>query len=159
MCKKEFSLTAEFFHRSGTQNGGFQTRCKTCACKYASARYYADPAKHRKNAKERVWALSDKVRKIKSSTACADCGGIFPPVCMDFDHVRGIKRADISYMVQKTYTWTVIEEEIAKCELVCANCHRIRTEKTVNVRGAGATLSTPGKRNGGLSGKKDRSKV
>lgn len=44
---------------------------------------------------------------------------------MDYDHVRGEKIKDISDM------WAgdkdLILAEIAKCDLVCANCHRIRT--------------------------------
>jgi hypothetical protein len=58
---------------------------------------------------------------------CADCLGIFPPCAMDFDHVRGIKLFDVSKGVSKT--WLVLVEELAKCELVCSNCHRVRTSK------------------------------
>lgn len=59
---------------------------------------------------------------------CADCKNTFPPVCMDFDHVRGEKVGQLSRMVRK-YGAGALENEIAKCELVCANCHRIRTQK------------------------------
>lgn len=58
---------------------------------------------------------------------CMDCGGSFIAFAMDFDHVRGEKIADISYMVVRRRPLAVIKEEIAKCELVCATCHRIRT--------------------------------
>lgn len=46
---------------------------------------------------------------------------------MDFDHVRGEKVADLSTMVNQCTTVAAIDAEIAKCDLVCANCHRIRT--------------------------------
>lgn len=58
--------------------------------------------------------------------SCVDCGGKFPPVAMDFDHVRGVKRANIAGM--KNHGLAAIQEEVAKCDLVCANCHRVRTE-------------------------------
>lgn len=65
-----------------------------------------------------VKALKDK--------PCVDCGGSFPSICMDFDHVRGEKRYEISRMTRITVSKELILEEIAKCELVCANCHRLR---------------------------------
>lgn len=58
---------------------------------------------------------------------CTDCGGSFPVVCMDFDHVRGEKHADISRMLLTDYPLERILAEIELCELVCANCHRIRS--------------------------------
>lgn len=57
---------------------------------------------------------------------CVDCGDKYPLECMDFDHLRD-KVRDIGNM--KTYSRKDLREEIAKCEVVCANCHRIRTHK------------------------------
>ena len=56
-----------------------------------------------------------------------DCGGSFPPVCMDFDHRDG------STKVNSIAHWSLSDlpglmAEVAKCDLVCANCHRLRTE-------------------------------
>ena len=56
---------------------------------------------------------------------CMDCGNEFPPCCMDFDHVRGEKLGNISVM--KSYSIEKILEEVSRCEIVCSNCHRIRT--------------------------------
>ncbi len=56
---------------------------------------------------------------------CMDCGNSFPPECMDFDHVRGTKNLGIYQMY--TRAMPLLMEEIAKCDLVCANCHRVRT--------------------------------
>jgi hypothetical protein len=58
---------------------------------------------------------------------CTDCGKTFPPVCMDFDHVRGEKLNDISQMTSNRID--LIREEIDKTEVVCACCHRTRTSK------------------------------
>ncbi len=57
---------------------------------------------------------------------CLDCGSAFPPEAMDFDHVRDLKVRDISQM--SLAPWVKVEREIAKCDLVCANCHRLRTQ-------------------------------
>jgi hypothetical protein len=57
---------------------------------------------------------------------CLDCGQSFTSVAMDFDHVRGEKISGISQM----WSWRrdKVLMEITKCELVCANCHRVRTQ-------------------------------
>src|SRR5437016_6236950 len=48
---------------------------------------------------------------------CLDCGKQFPPVAMDFDHVRGMKLRNIGI----AQTLEQLQVEVAKCELVCAN--------------------------------------
>jgi hypothetical protein len=56
---------------------------------------------------------------------CTDCKRILAPVAMDFDHVQGDKVEGIAQM----WSWgrEKVLAELAKCELVCANCHRERT--------------------------------
>jgi hypothetical protein len=60
---------------------------------------------------------------------CADCGQSFPTCCMDFDHVRGVKKAAISSMLCGAADWERLCEELDKCDMVCSNCHRIRTAR------------------------------
>ena len=59
---------------------------------------------------------------------CMDCKGTFPPVAMDFDH-RDPKDKILGVAQAANQGWGVtrIQTEIDKCDLVCANCHRIRT--------------------------------
>lgn len=63
---------------------------------------------------------------------CMDCGGVFPPHVMDFDH-RDPKAKSFSLLADHTLlkSRAVLEAEIAKCDIVCANCHRIRTATQV----------------------------
>lgn len=62
---------------------------------------------------------------------CMDCKGVFPFVAMDFDHrLKETKCFSISkYRVYKATpeNITKVALEIDKCDLVCSNCHRIRT--------------------------------
>lgn len=68
---------------------------------------------------------------------CADCGEWFPPMCMDFDHRPGeVKHPSLAYTGRKvpvsmtSLACTNLEvflEEAKKCDVVCANCHRLRT--------------------------------
>jgi hypothetical protein len=68
----------------------------------------------------------DYVRELKESTPCCDCGRSYVYLAMDFDHVTGDKEGDVCRMVQNV-TLTRLKSEIAKCEIVCATCHRLRT--------------------------------
>lgn len=62
---------------------------------------------------------------------------------LEFDHVRGSKKANISTMMKKptTFSLDMVKEEIAKCEIRCANCHRIRTK--ARQIGKETTLQSP----------------
>lgn len=67
------------------------------------------------------------VKKYKESHPCTDCKGFFQACQMQFDHLPGYeKKQNISQMVARR-ALNVVQEEIAKCELVCANCHALRT--------------------------------
>ena len=71
----------------------------------------------------------DYVNKVKASP-CTDCGGVFDPVCMDFDHLPGYEKTmNIAKMTNGGFSIKRIQEEISKCELVCANCHRLRSKE------------------------------
>lgn len=68
------------------------------------------------------------VHEYLLSHGCADCGYNKHPAALDFDHLPGtVKVRDIKSGQQ--LGWVALLEEIAKCEVVCANCHRIRTSE------------------------------
>lgn len=68
-----------------------------------------------------------RLQKIKLASGCMDCpkGTVWPSECLDFDHVRGEKKFNLAAV--GAHTWSTVQAEIAKCEVVCANHHRIRT--------------------------------
>lgn len=70
-------------------------------------------------------AYSDRV---KVDRGCADCGIKRPePEVYDFDHLPGAEKiANVSTLLTKG-SWDQFTAEIEKCEVVCANCHRVRT--------------------------------
>ena len=68
------------------------------------------------------------ISDLKSKTPCADCKRILPACCMDFDHLPGHeKTGGIAEMIHSRRPLPEFQLELLKCELVCANCHRIRT--------------------------------
>lgn len=71
------------------------------------------------------------IRWLKS-LPCFDCGRRYPPYVMDFDHVRGEKRYTIGgrrsdERLPGVISLSKLQEEVMKCDVVCSNCHRIRT--------------------------------
>lgn len=79
------------------------------------------------NVNRRVRATTRKLIDELKSRPCPDGGGTFPPVLMDFDHARGTKRGIISRLSGGRMAMTKLMDEIAKCEVVCANSHPRRT--------------------------------
>lgn len=128
LCKKE-SPYSEFNKRARSKDG-LQNVCRTCN-QNRSRKYYADNVnKHRQTIKVRQASQKLKLRniilKIKQAP-CTDCKVNYPYYVMDFDHVRGTKKYDISSMASRGGKIEHLLDEISKCELVCSNCHRIRT--------------------------------
>jgi hypothetical protein len=80
----------------------------------------------RKNT-QRVVAFIEQYKKARKCMDCGFSGAQFPFV-LDFDHLQGhTKRFNVGSWRHAALSIGAIEREIAKCELVCANCHRIRT--------------------------------
>jgi hypothetical protein len=80
-----------------------------------------------RNRKARV--EGSRIVKEAKSKPCADCGGTFHFSAMDFDHVRGKKRFEIAPLKAIGTSVKRLLAEIEKCDVVCSNCHRVRTYK------------------------------
>ncbi len=73
--------------------------------------------------------------ELLKDNPCSDCGIVFAPEAMDFDHRPGeTKIMSVSDLVRGRYSEATILEEIAKCDLVCSNCHRVRSRLRANER-------------------------
>lgn len=84
----------------------------------------------------RRFEMQDRNDAIKLGSGCGDCGWAEWACGLDWDHVVGIKLTTIARMIANGRPWSEIEAEMAKCDCVCANCHRIRTiERRVVGRG------------------------
>ena len=93
----------------------------------AKRRYYERNRElYREKNRRKKERLKEIVRELKAHP-CSDCGGTFPSYVMDFDHRTGEVK---NFSVSDSIKWMSLKrvlDEIAKCDLVCANCHRIRT--------------------------------
>lgn len=72
--------------------------------------------------------IRDYVREYKESLPCSDCGVSYPYYVMDFDHTADDKEFNIAQM-HLVSGLNKVKTEMSKCDLVCSNCHRIRTHQ------------------------------
>jgi hypothetical protein len=75
-------------------------------------------------------AIIELLNEAKS-VPCVDCGIRYPTWVMQFDHVRGTKDFTLANARIHGYSLQKIRDEIAKCEIVCANCHAQRTHDRI----------------------------
>lgn len=82
--------------------------------------------KHFDRRRDRRSKYRKYVSEYKQNSGCADCGEKYPYYMLDLDHLRD-KRFNLGHQLSYANSLDDLKEEIAKCEVVCANCHRIRT--------------------------------
>ena len=116
-----------FYQKKGTPDG-YSYYCHTCTSAQAK-KYYRDNKDVRKKAIARAKASKREAKKFVldylSTHPCVDCGEN-RPACLDFDHLRD-KSANVSFMVIHGHSISSIKTEIEKCQVLCANCHRVKT--------------------------------
>jgi hypothetical protein len=71
--------------------------------------------------------IDKHIRTYKESIGCIDCGEKYPYYMLDLDHISNNKSFNLSNYRSHTHDIEIIKAEIDKCEVVCANCHRLRT--------------------------------
>ena len=116
---------AEFHHWK--RGDGYQPWCKECRRVYDAAYSARTLARRRERRAERKVEFMVWYAALKEDRPCADCGGRFPAAAMQWDHLPGTdKLTEVANLVRRLCKERVLEE-IAKCHLVCANCHAVRT--------------------------------
>ena len=109
--------------------------CKKCLKQYNIARRKSNPSiadKNRENSRKRLNEFRELMGLAKDQP-CKDCGIKYPEFVMEFDHLPQFKKEfNISCGAFKNPDQ--LREEMLKCELVCANCHKIRTHTRRNGR-------------------------
>jgi hypothetical protein len=118
------------FSPNRARRDGVQSMCKPCRRIYDHERYARihgreiDNQPLRSEPGRKAW-----LRSLKDGTPCTDCGRVYPPQVMQWDHKPGFEKVgDISADFWDRTREEVLAE-IAKCDLVCTNCHAIRTFK------------------------------
>jgi hypothetical protein len=119
------------FNLKSSNPDGLQRICRICSNKASKKYYQKNKDKHIKNTslnREKYYKRNrEYVYNLLLNSCCIDCG-ISDPIVLEFDHIKD-KVKDISKMIVG-YSMKSLKNEIKKCEIVCANCHRRRTAKT-----------------------------
>jgi hypothetical protein len=97
---------------------------------------------------QREWwrARREEIRALIANAKnkpCADCNRRYPFYVMQFDHVRGKKAFTVGHGVRSVRNSRSLLEEIKKCDVVCANCHAIRTHERGYAIPRGSRLCVP----------------
>lgn len=130
-CKVEKELTC--FSKRGDNKDKYQSWCKTCSYSHVNSTYKSKP--HRKQ-QLKAWT---KIYQEKAETfvynflknnPCSQCGET-NILTLQFDHLRD-KKFEIGIAVTQGYSLKSIEQEISKCQVLCANCHSIKTAHQLN---------------------------
>lgn len=113
-------------HGTVNEYGRYGCRCELCTkASTEHARKFRNPVKNREAVKRNQKANIVFMREAKEKP-CTDCGVTYPYYVMQFDHLRD---KNFGLAACRSIGKERIKEEISKCEVVCANCHMIRSHK------------------------------
>ena len=130
-CKKEKS--SEEFNFKNKDLKLRQCQCKECTRLLVKNHYNKNKQYYLKKAKKRNLEIKTNIvnylQNYLSKKSCIDCGESDIAV-LEFDHInRSTKFKAVSTLVRLGYPIKIIQAEINKCDVRCANCHRRKTSK------------------------------
>lgn len=127
-CKTDYpEPLEEHFNKRGGRESGLQSWCKKCLAIKRKASYDNNPVYYKDKARRLNQEYYKRNAQIMwdylKENPCIDCGES-DPVVLEFDH-----KGDKDYNVSEMHTYSVqrLKEEIIKCDVRCANCHRRKT--------------------------------
>ena len=109
------------FAKNKAKKDGLQAYCRSCKKEMDSKYYSSNKDLQLRRVNEKYHADKTWVDSIKEKSGCVVCGEK-DAACLDFHHCAG-KDYAISSML-RSYSRESILLEIAKCVVICANCHR-----------------------------------
>lgn len=123
LCKRKKPLTE--FNKNSNRKDGLQNICRTCSRNKSAKFYKTNRDDHRAYVYQRREEMKSFVRDLKSKTKCKLCNESHIAV-LDFHHVDpSTKKATVSAAVCLLgWSKDKVLEEIKKCIVLCANCHR-----------------------------------
>ena len=121
------------FNRNKSRKDGHGTKCRDCMKIYRKNHYAANSEVIKANVQaareERKRGIEKYLFEYFQDHPCVDCGNPDPRV-LEFDHRDPeLKSINVSQLLGGDHIWSTVYEEIVKCDVRCANCHRIRTQQ------------------------------
>ncbi len=115
------------FAKNLSRKDKVQSYCRECKAGYDHNYYSKNRATHYQRVKRLLAENRTKLWDYLDSHSCVDCGEK-NPIVLEFDHIKKGKVGSISYLLSRQrWSWASLLKEIDKCEVRCANCHRIKT--------------------------------
>lgn len=117
------------FNKNKSKKDGLNNICRDCS-NLRSKKYYSDNKIHhrkvtqiRKLKFEKI--IKEKIIDFLKKNPCVSCGESNLMV-LDFDHLQD-KTKNVAQLITEGYSWENVKKEIDKCQVLCSNCHRIKT--------------------------------
>lgn len=128
-CKVEKNL--KDFNRKKNSKDGVQNICKECSRERSRKYYKENSDKHLKAVTDNKKKYREKIQEFIFNYLlkhpCVKCGES-NPIVLDFDHLRD-KDNCICNGIRNIWSLDRVKKEIEKCQVLCANCHRLKTAK------------------------------
>lgn len=120
------------YYKRARYAGGYLPICIACARQRSQDRWNGKSIDYRKEVRANAAAGKLNNTRINNENilklfakGCVDCS-VADSRVLEFDHARGTKRFNIS-LKRTCLVWKQLKVEIDKCDVVCANCHKLRT--------------------------------
>ena len=115
------------FSKNIAKSDGLSAQCKSCHKILRKEHYLKNKNKILSQVKKNKKTYFEWYKSLKNNP-CKDCNQKYPHYVMEFDHLHN-KKFQLGNASKGLYSKETVLKEISKCELVCANCHRIRTHQ------------------------------
>lgn len=130
-CKGEF--TKINFSNDKSRKDGLSNRCKNCQRKLSRKHYIDNKLTYKDRQETRRLKNAEYVNEVKETVGCSFCNEK-RGICLDFHH-KNKEEKSFSIASHLNYSIPILQEEMKKCIVVCANCHRVIHSKDVFTEG------------------------
>lgn len=122
-CRQEKNIVD--FGKASNKKDGLQSACKVCKNKKHKQYYINNKEKFINSHRLRRKQTREAFLKYKKTLKCENCGFDKSPYALDFHHNNGLKKENVGTLAGSGFSMKIIMEEVKKCIVLCANCHRI----------------------------------
>ena len=112
----------ESYNKKSSNKDGLERYCKPCHKKRNKKHYVADSVPYKERAKHRRKKVSEWWSEYKSNLKCEVCEES-RPWCLDFHHLDPSAKEGTLSQIVNSKSKASLELELAKCIVVCRNCH------------------------------------
>lgn len=123
----EIELPLSEFNFKNKEKKTYQSYCRQCNIDKNKEHYQNNKEIYYAKSKDYLLKVKKFIFNYLNENPCVVCGEV-DPIVLEFDHLRD-KKYSISNMLNKCGSIESIKEEISKCQVLCANCHKRKTAK------------------------------